>query len=50
MAYLLRVKGKRICIPTPENLKNNEIAEVTIKRVFVDEAMQKRIGKKAIAI
>lgn len=50
MTYLIRVKGKRICVPTPKNLQDSEIAEVTVNRVFVDEAMQSRIGKKTIAI
>jgi hypothetical protein len=50
MIYLIRVRGERICVPTPKNLKDSEIAEVTVNRVFVDKAMQQRIGKKIIAI
>jgi hypothetical protein len=50
MAYLIRIKGKKICVPTPKNLKKGEIAEITVNRVFADEAMQRRIGKKTITI
>jgi len=41
--YLLKIKGKRICVPTPENLKDGEVVEVTVNRVFVDEAVKKII-------
>lgn len=46
--YLLKIKGNNISIPTPRNLKDGAVVEVTIKRVFVDEAMEKRIDKTGI--
>jgi hypothetical protein len=48
MTYLIKVKGKRIHVPTPEKLKDGAVAEITVKRVFVDEAMGKRIDKTGI--
>jgi hypothetical protein len=50
MIYLKKIKGKTINIPTPENLKDGNIAEITIKRVFVDEAMESRIGEKGVRL
>jgi hypothetical protein len=50
MTYLKKIKGKRIYVPTPGNLKDGDIAEITVNRVFVDEAMRRRIGKKTIKI
>jgi hypothetical protein len=47
MPYLLKIKGKRIDVPTPKNLKDGEVVEVTINRVFVDKAVEKMIVCKA---
>ena len=48
MTYLIKVKGKAIHIPTPGTLTDGQIAEVNVSRVFVDEALEKRIDKKGI--
>jgi len=48
MTYLIKVKGKAIQIPTPGTLTDGQIAEVNVSRVFVDEAMEKRIDKTGI--
>jgi hypothetical protein len=48
MTYLIKVKGKKICVPRPGDIEDGAVAEITVKRVFVDEAMGKRIDKTGI--
>jgi hypothetical protein len=50
MEYLIRINGKKICVPTPKIFKDGEIADVTVSRVFVDEQVNKSITEKALAI
>jgi hypothetical protein len=48
MTYLIKVKGKKICVPRPGDIEDGAVAEITVNRVFVDEAMEKRIDKTGI--
>jgi hypothetical protein len=45
MTYLIKVKGKKICVPRPGDIEDGTVAEITIKKVFVDETMKKRLDR-----
>jgi hypothetical protein len=46
--YLLKIANDKIVIPASKNVKNGDVIEVMVNRVFVDEAMKKRIEKKGV--
>ena len=46
--YLLKVTKDNLVIPRPETVENGEVIEVTVNRVFVDDAMKKRIDEKGV--
>jgi ribosomal 50S subunit-recycling heat shock protein len=46
--YLVKVINGKIVIPASKNVKNGDVIEVMVNRVFVDETMKKRIEKKGV--
>lgn len=46
--YLFKIANGKILIPASKNVKNGDVIEVMVNRVFVDEVMKKRIEKKAL--
>lgn len=46
--YLLKIANGKIVIPASKNVKNGDVIEVLVNRVFVDEAIKKRIEKKGV--
>jgi hypothetical protein len=46
--YLLKIASGKIVIPVSKNVENGDVIEVMLNRVFVDEAMKKRIEKKGV--
>lgn len=41
---ILKIKGPKICIPKPKNLKNNELVEVTIQKVYADKEIMEHFN------
>lgn len=48
VAYLLKIANQKIVISVPKNVEKGDVVEVLVNRVFVDEAMKKRIDKKGV--
>lgn len=47
-AYLLKVSGDKIVIPRSKNIKNDEVVEIVVNRVFVDVNVKKKIERNGV--
>lgn len=47
-SFLVKVKNDTIRVPRPTTIDDGDVVEVTVKRVFVDEEIERKMGDKGL--
>lgn len=47
-SFLVKVKDDNIVIPKPTSIEHGDVVEVTVKHVFVDRELERKMGDKGL--